>query len=308
MSRWNTEKKNEMRDAALIYKGGPVKSAILFPGEEYRCLRQGTASGLFDPKQTAVLCIERNPKIALGITKELRRLGFKKAHVHDDEVFRLQKSQLELFFGKQKVQYAFLDFCNQLNQETAFWLVNQCNSIFGRNSVVNFTFAMQTINKSNSFLDAVQPDSARLFPCMEVPNVEVEDKFHGQYRDDYRITAAGLWLVLSENYSVKVTDILGYTAKKCPMLLIKSEILSAAPASNRGWLSRTIHVSHRIEPVNRQRADWEKIGCHPLMRDALKSQFVQAAKKGQRPVWMLPAEWAWNSINPNGQNHRRRAA
>ena len=31
-----------------------------------------------------------------------------------------------------------------------------------------------------------------------------------------------------------------------------------------------------------------------------KAAAVRAAKRGQRPNWLSPQQWAWNVLNPNG--------
>jgi hypothetical protein len=304
--RWNNETKNNMRDLALQFSG-TSSAALVFPGENLFCVKQGLDSGLFDTTDTTLICIERDPKIALHIEKNLKRLGCKKFYLHNNDASDLTKRIMSEVLGSKKIDFAFLDFCNTINQETAIWLARECRSVFANNAKVSFTFALRTLNERHRYLERIDTD--RIYPCLQIcPSVIDYDRKFGTYRDNPRTTLVGLWLAMAINYTFDIKGINGYNTTGNPMLLVRTKILNDKPVIENKYFWNLTHDNQTIHscfPNSRKVS--EQIGCHPVMPKDLQNHFVRQAKLGVRPPWINPAEWAWHSVNPSGQSSRRKA-
>lgn len=304
--RWDNDTKNSMRDLALQFSG-TSSAAILFPGENLFCVKQGLDSGLFDTTDTTLICIERDPKIALHIEKNLKRLGCKRFYLHNDDASNLTKRIMSEVLGSKKIDFAFLDFCNTINQETAIWLARECRSVFENNARVSFTFALRTLNERHRYLEKIDTD--RIYPCLRIsPSViNYESKF-ATYRDNPKTTLVGLWLAMAVNYTFDIKSINGYNTTGNPMLLVRTKILKNKPTIENKYfwdLTQDRQVVYPCFPNSNKIS--QQIGCHPVMPKDIQNHFVRQAKLGVRPPWINPAEWAWHSVNPNGQSSRRSA-
>ncbi len=287
---YNSPTKNSMRDVALGF-GRPSNAALLFPGPQLRCLDQGVKSGMFDPKKTSIICIEKKPDIAKRIKAYLEKHKFN-YYLHEGNADKLDPTLMRKFLGEKKLDFAFFDFCNTLNLYTAEWLGNLSN-MFKRLAKVSFTFAVP-VRTDNSFLPQI--DKARLYPCLDIdPRVQYFDK---NYQDDGRSTVIGTWMAMSVNYQIKIASIHGYVAEKAPMLLINTVVTDTKSILPKKYFWNMVHAKYEPIIVDHKGNDSQKIGCHPLMNDKIKRTIVKKAKEGFRPDWLSALEWQKNPLNP----------
>jgi predicted RNA methylase len=305
MARWNHPTKNKMRDLALQFSG-TSSAALLFPGEELRCVKQGLKTGLFDSDNTTLICIEKDPAIASNINAKLKALGFKNFYLHKDDASTLTVRRMENVLGTKKIDFAFFDFCNTLNEDTAYWLARDCKSIFQNNARVSFTFALRTLSQRHNYLEKIETD--KIYPCLRIdPSVVHYEPNFSIYKDDPKTTLVGIWLAMSVNYSFKIIGVDGYNTTGNPMILVRTDIANNKSSIENKYFWDLIHNDTVIRAcVPHAKQVSRQIGCHPIMPKDLQMHFVHKAKMGVRPPWINPAEWAWHPVNPNGQSNRRK--
>jgi hypothetical protein len=215
--RWNFDTKNEVRDIALRRKT-PAKAAILLPGENQLCLRQGVKSGLFDPRKTKLICIDDSPSFAAKIKRVAHRLGFTNdtCFVFAGKADRLTRQMMMNFFDGRKVDFAFLDFCGQLTRELARWIGHECRDIFEKDSCVSYTFSLPVWNPS-LYITSIDTKSL----INRIPN-------KAGIPDEARETVAGLFLAMGVNYTVAFSQFIGYQSSY-PMLWTETLVKKVTP-------------------------------------------------------------------------------
>lgn len=296
MARWNHPTKNRMRDLALQFSG-TSSAALLVPGKELRCIKQGLQTGLFD-RQTTIICMEKDPQIASHIRKKLEQMGFKNLYLHTDDASKLTSRQMEKVLKGKKIDFAFLDFCNTLNEETAFWLAEECSSLFEAGTKVSFTFALRTLNQNHKYLEKIETE--KIYPCLRIdPSIIDYEARFSTYKDDPKTTIVGTWLAMAGNYSFDFLGVDGYNTNHFPMLLVRTKITGNKPIIEKKHFWNLIHDVVSESPKKGTVA--EKLGCHFLMPKDLKDKLVREAKQGIRPPWLSPASWAWHPVNPNSR-------
>lgn len=159
MKTWNRKQKNVARTMAMTPSKGqkPVKLALMMPGKECLCVREGLKTGLFD-KDTFILAVEKNRNVAWSIQKQLTELGLK------CEVFDCQLHEInwwtDVYYpwfalsdkscnpGK-KIDFAFLDFCGEIKKQNAYWLRENMHR-FAHNATIAFTTCL--MNRNNHLM------------------------------------------------------------------------------------------------------------------------------------------------------------
>ena len=124
MKSWNRKYKNAARTMAMTPDKGQniAKLALMMPGKDCLCVREGLKTGLFD-KDTFILAVEKDRNIALSIQRQLAKLNLK---------FEVLNCQLhEIYWWTDgiapwlalsgnscnlggKIDFAFLDFCGEI--------------------------------------------------------------------------------------------------------------------------------------------------------------------------------------------------
>ena len=235
MPDFDNHKKNMVRDAVFLQdKLSVSKAALLLPGPQLLCLKKGTDSGMFDPKTTTMLCVERDVVVAKRIERYLNTKGYSRYHVHQGDIKDFDDSTMRLALKGKQLDFAFLDFCSQMNNDLADWFVYQCKYVFAVGAEVAITYSLKGRNPRNLYLDAVDMD--RLLPLLNITgnkevNLDIIDtKFYGDYKDDWRRSVVAGWLAMGVNYTMQFKMIRCYTASKHPMVTFKVVIDSQKPS------------------------------------------------------------------------------
>ena len=162
MNTWDRKQKNVARTLAMTPHKGQraVKVALMMPGKECLCVREGLKTGLFD-KDTLILAVEEDTDVFVRIGEQLTELGLK------FEVFNCQLHELYWHdglwawntwsgghgCGNGKIDFAFLDFCGEIKTQNAFWLRGHIKH-FAHNATIAFTTCL--MNRNNYLMKHVK--------------------------------------------------------------------------------------------------------------------------------------------------------
>lgn len=107
------ERKNEARQIALEWPIRPKKNVVMLPGFKMKCVIDGIANGLFDPRSTHFHLVERDPTTMAEIRRLAKTMGIKA---------KLHLGELDTLKIDGKVDYAFLDFIGPVTRSIALWM------------------------------------------------------------------------------------------------------------------------------------------------------------------------------------------
>jgi len=159
MKSWNRKYKNAARTMAMTPDKGQniAKLALMMPGKDCLCVREGLKTGLFD-KDTFILAVEKDRNIALSIQRQLAKLNLK---------FEVLNCQLhEIYWWTDgiapwlalsgnscnlggKIDFAFLDFCGEIKKQNAYWLRENMHR-FAHDATIAFTTCL--MNRNNHLM------------------------------------------------------------------------------------------------------------------------------------------------------------
>lgn len=292
--------KHTPRSVAVSPSDKSARVAVFLPGRDAPDVQEALDNGTIT-KTTRVIAIECNKEIAVELDALLRRLGLTNYVVYDD---KLETLELDTVLDEgQKIDFAFLDICNQVSPKILQWMLNN-EAWFADGAAVALTFS--THNRGNPLLNAMRavypktwkfvarqlPKKRTMFTCLEHNRPSTEATIFGAY---------ATWSV---HRNIKITDCIEYS--DCtPMLMLRfivggqrdktakttRELLKALKAAQEGRLLR------------RRRA-WQALNCPCEVSSGVKAALVRKAKAGQRAPYQNPAQWAHCKLNPQGRQHK----
>lgn len=300
MGRWDREWKSEARKVAN-YSGRQPKTAILLPGEDLQF------AGL-DNGETFLFCIEKKPAIADSIRKHLVKKKLKEGEnffIWSNEAKAISFHNNGILKGRY-FDYSFLDFCNQMNRDLLNWILAEGGSF--RNEV-SLTFSAGIRNNTlfpSNVLKTRFDAGLSLFYCIDVENTHFGNTT--ELSLDAKATVGLVWAALSKNHGWRCTDIF-YYRDTSPMVMVKFKESPASPKIPHYETIRSLKQSDKSILTtlghDHNESDWQRIGCHKLMKDSLKKRYVAKAKQGECPPWLDDYIWELHAMNPNRTIRRR---
>jgi len=304
------------RSVALQFAGAgtptPSACSILLPGRDLLDVREGLSTGRLTT-QTHLIVFEKDAQLAVHILCELRRLGFRNVTLRNEH---LEKCDL---FGAlapgELVDFAFLDFCNQLTPGICHWLVSN-EQYFTPDAVVAIT--LSTMARNNRLVKALHSPAS--WPLVErsLPEGRTMFTLMRGMRKYTQATIFGAYAALACRRRIEVLDCIEY-ADTSPMVMVRfrlgkkrrrtcrttPELLAAMARCGHSYLdpglapprsyAKKVAVTKRVRP-------WQLLHAHPDMKPGVKAAAVRRARDGKKPFFMSAAEWAACPLNQN--SHR----
>lgn len=328
---WTGEQKSYARSIAVEKRGQPAKTALFLPSNDSLCLKEALDNGTIN-KNTFIIAIERDPKIATKIKRTLAGLKFKtQPHVHVGEIDDLD---LPNVVGNRRIDFAFFDLCNQLNQNIILWFLRLRNeNVFAKNADIAFTFSM--LYRNEKFLDfyiesmlfthnkRVQRMAA-LADTRDIRKSSLNSDWNGNiiepklsqhhpefekemvYNRLHRNCATTLAFLeeifnVATGRSYNVTEAIVYADTRTPMIMIRG---SLSKLENEDFDPE----DHLLEQII---LNYIGIDDEDEMWDIIDSKGKCIEKRQfnriNTPKGMSPQQWAWHPDNPNGIRNKKSA-
>jgi hypothetical protein len=311
---WNGLEKRAMRHFALEKTGkNPAKHYLCLPSDTLLDIKEGLETGVID-KNTLIIAVEKDMGKIPAIKKQLSKI-FPDYYLFPNQFYRLDLSDCG------DIDFANIDLCGQLDKKIAKWLLKMDK--FTDGAKVCFTFSLgRQINelmyheRELPRYDHILSVISKCTHCM--------GGFTG-LNDNSIKCLYYLFGILSHNYIFHFERICEYRDRKTPMLYVQLRIDRRA-VNHLNAITRHVvdlckdlgvkiftpflpkpgrNPKERLEMSVEIQKPHQIIKCPTKMTPGQKMVHVKNAKKGIRPPWMKPANWAWNEMNPNGMRKNR---
>lgn len=271
------------RNFAVANQGKPARVYLTLPSDEILDIKAALSHRSIDRK-TFIIAVEKDKKKAKTI-RELLATMFDDYHVHAGPLHTLD---LTTVLAGRKIDMAFFDLCGQMTKDIAGWLLALDKNTFTLGARVCWTFNLNF--RTNSMVERMSGINMwkQIHKLERIvsrcPQVTLTPFFKQWYvcspmSREVTFTLYALYGALSSHWKFSLDKVHEYHDVRAPMLFIQTTIGGVS-----GW--------------SEEKA-WEVLGCPSRMSAGQKMSHVKAAKRGVRPPWMKPQQWAWCPLNPN---------
>jgi hypothetical protein len=302
----NRPYKSLMRTLATQPIGKAAKVYLTLPSDEIRDILEALKSGTINRK-TFVIAVEKDPLKARRIEEQLGRL-FQRFYVHVGQLYTLPLAEV---LEGQQIDLAFFDLCGQLTSNVALWLAELSGREFVNGAVVSFTF--NTVYRANLMMDAMKFSNGEA-PRWEAiermlsrcPQVSVKPVFDGGCNATLLQTLYAFYGAVASAYRFNFQRIHEYHDSRNPMVFIQVVFQGATSTAGNAISKYVRKVCYGLRPQYEEQREpksepaWKLLGCPARMTAGKKMSVTKQAKKGNRPDWISPQEWAWHPLNPKG--------
>jgi hypothetical protein len=297
----NRPYKANFRMFAVANQGKPAKVYLTLPSDEILDIKAALLLQSIDRK-TFIIAVEHDPKKAQTI-RELLATMFDHFHVHAGPLHTLD---LATVLAGRKIDMAFFDLCGQMTKDIAGWLLGLDNDSFTLGARVCWTFNLNyrkndladALSRSMPRRDLVRNVVCRCHNVTLTPNWAEPGLTH-----NVLLTLYALYGGLSSHWLFGFDKIHEYHDVRHPMLFVQTTINDTTSTTGNALARRLRSICGlplKLPVVDGEEKAWEVLGCPSRMSPGQKMRHVKAAKRGVRPPWMKPQQWAWCALNPTG--------
>jgi len=295
--QWNGSEKVLARVSATANKGKTSKVALFLPGNSCLCVRTALAQGTID-EDTFIIAIEQDKKTANVIRRQLKTL-VKRFHLHVGPII---ETHLPDFIGNKKIDFAFLDFCGNLDIKLVQWLLYQSGS-FSVGAQVAFTFC--TLGRANNFIKETEWELNRKHKWLGIKK-SIDNQLSAAYstvlfrygsENRFRIpTITAIWAILSCHFKTRVSSCIEY-CDSSPMIMVKFDLVGPKNKVSKN-ARRFLEYCSCFD-----RLSGSDFGCLDFDDTQTKVKPIRVAAV-ERPSHLSPQQWAWHINNPNSIRNR----
>lgn len=124
--------KEKIRETIVKYAGRKtVKSALCLPGIDCADVKLFVERGIFNPKTTRLVVVEKNPDYHITIKRKLRAMGFKHLYFHGDDLHKLRVDRY--------MDFVSIDLMGALSAEIAYWVMTEMLPHVDEKTTIVFT-------------------------------------------------------------------------------------------------------------------------------------------------------------------------
>jgi hypothetical protein len=294
--------------AAINPRTTPARLGLWLTTPKLLDLLEARETGVIGPA-TRIIVVESDLKTATATAIALRENGFTLAEVYHSKLELLDLDQI--LKDGEKIDFAFLDFCNQFTAGIASWLRDYSRH-FADDAAVSMTFC--TLIRSNKLLSALHHAGNVALIEKLLPASRTQLTLMYGCRDMLHATILGAYGAITAKHSVSITDCIEYNDTS-PMVMVRFQLSRLGQRSSKvSVLARQLldsayrahaevvgnagaHLRSVKRPLGSVRP-WEYIRCPETYTPGQKAASVRRALTGKRPWRLSPAEWACCPLNP----------